>query len=259
MIPNKIFFCFGFAPEPQEFLFVHFLAVLSAARVNKVLPTIYYHREPTGEWWKETNYYADHVQVTPPTEIFGKPLLHYAHQADVFRLQKLKEHGGIYLDIDTLCLKPFTPLLAVNAMVMGMQSKNGHDYGLCNAVIMAAANSRCLAAWFDAYKDFRGKGRNVYWDEHSVKVPYRMWLDERCDQENIDITVVPPYYFFYPDFNHTEQLLTCTDISGFKNSYCTHLWEQMCMDQLKLITPETLFKSHNAYSKLVSNLPGEDF
>lgn len=36
------------------------------------------------------------------TEVFGNPVWHYAHKADVIRLEALKEFGGIYLDVDVL-------------------------------------------------------------------------------------------------------------------------------------------------------------
>ena len=40
-------------------------------------------------------------------EIFNNKLTRYAHKADIIRLQKLLEHGGIYLDIDVLTNKSF--------------------------------------------------------------------------------------------------------------------------------------------------------
>jgi hypothetical protein len=35
-----------------------------------------------------------------PDSIHGKPLSHFAHKADILRLQAMKHSGGVYLDID---------------------------------------------------------------------------------------------------------------------------------------------------------------
>ena len=48
----------------------------------------------------ETKFITNLVYVSPPEEIFNNKLNHFAHKADIVRLQKLIEHGGIYLDID---------------------------------------------------------------------------------------------------------------------------------------------------------------
>jgi hypothetical protein len=44
-------------------------------------------------------------------KVFGRPVSHYAHRADVVRLQVLEEFGGIYLDLDLISLKPVDHLL----------------------------------------------------------------------------------------------------------------------------------------------------
>ncbi|CAO3621663.1 unnamed protein product [Cunninghamella echinulata] len=45
-------------------------------------------------------------QVDLVPEIFGQPISHFAHQADIIRLDVLNEYGGIYLDMDVISLKP---------------------------------------------------------------------------------------------------------------------------------------------------------
>ena len=37
-------------------------------------------------------------KIIPKNEIFGNKLNHYAHKADVARLEILKNYGGIYLE-----------------------------------------------------------------------------------------------------------------------------------------------------------------
>ena len=40
------------------------------------------------------------MKTVTPTSVFGKPVNHFAHQADIIRLLAMKHMGGIYLDID---------------------------------------------------------------------------------------------------------------------------------------------------------------
>ena len=79
------------------------------------------------------------------------------------------EHGGIYLDMDTLCLRPFTPLLH-HECVMGHQNPGG----LCDATILAAPRSLFMRRWWNEYRWFRSKGHDEFWDEHATGVPYQL-------------------------------------------------------------------------------------
>src|SRR5258708_6871344 len=123
MIPNVIHFIFGFAPDfgGKPFSLVHYLAVKSAYMVNKPdCINLFCQHEPQGEWWEKAKRYVNVVRVAPPEEVFGVRLYHFAHKADVMRLQVLMDQGGIYLDMDIICVRPFTPLLG-HSFVMGQQ------------------------------------------------------------------------------------------------------------------------------------------
>jgi len=109
------------------------------------------------------------VQLTAPREIFGAPLAHVAHRSDVVRLQKLIEHGGIYLDADVLVQRDFDDLLN-ESVVLGREG----EFGLANAVILAEPNATFLVRWLDAYRSFRSKGKDEFWSEHSVLLPAKL-------------------------------------------------------------------------------------
>jgi len=244
MIPCKIHFCYGFQGPEAPFYYAHYLAVKSAGQVNRPEEiSISIAHEPKGEWWNETRKIANVITVDPPAEIFGRPLRHFAHQADVFRLRKLLSEGGIYLDIDTLCLKPFHDLLH-HKMVMARQSAK---YGLCNAVMLAEPQSRFLNAWLHRYRTFRAEGRDHYWDEHSVRVPRRLsrrfWLWRH-------ITILPHYTFFPVAWNDPQGIFVRDDITPFERSYCVHLWETDSLDFLRDLTPEKIARGSSAYCRL---------
>jgi hypothetical protein len=88
-IPNIIHFCFGFSanPDKRRFEFVHYLAIRTAWQVNRPEHIYFYYKyAPSGYWWDQARQYVTEVVVEPPESVFGNGLLHYAHQADVFRL-----------------------------------------------------------------------------------------------------------------------------------------------------------------------------
>lgn len=185
MIPNIIHFVYV---GGRPFSFIHFLAVYTAWKVNCPERILFHHSEvPSGPWWERARPLLELRQVPTVRTVFGRAVHFPAHQADVIRLAALREHGGIYLDLDVICLRPLAPLRQ-HACVMGMEAGTG----LCNAVIMAAPQAPFLQQWWEHYRDFDG-GK---WNEHSVCRPWQ--LAQACPEQ---IRVLNQYAFFYPAHN----------------------------------------------------------
>jgi len=70
------------------------------------------------------------------------------------------KYGGIYLDLDVWVLRPFSALLT-HDFVMGQEGVDG-NWGLCNAVIVAAKDSEFLRIWYDAHRTFNDTIYNYY-------------------------------------------------------------------------------------------------
>jgi mannosyltransferase OCH1-like enzyme len=172
MIPNIIHFVFGLSSDfgQKYFCLVHHLAIKSAYFVNKP-DKIYLHYtyEPGGYWWEKSKKYVELSRIEPLDTISGKKLYRVAHKSDIVRLQKLIETGGIYLDMDTLCLKPFTPLLGY-PHVMGLEG----TMGLCNAIMLSEKNAVFANAMLQTYRNFRSKGVDEHWGENSVLLPFQL-------------------------------------------------------------------------------------
>jgi hypothetical protein len=258
VIPNKVHFIFGLREDfgGKPFSFVHHLAVKSAWTCNQPAQILFHFKhEPQGEWWERSKPYLTLVPVEPPADIFGRPLRHFAHQTDVLRLQILLREGGIYLDMDVICLKPFAPLQK-HAFVMGRQAARG----LCNAVILAAPDAPFLRAWHECYRSFRSSGRDRHWDEHSVRVPSSL-----ASKLPNDIHIEGPCSFFWPSFKFpdalwkehasagtpSEQEQLASAYQTLSESFCTHLWETLWWDRhLKYLTPESTRSKSDNFSKL---------
>lgn len=272
MIPNIFHFVFGMKPDfgGKPFNMVHYLAVKSAAVLNKPDQMIlHYQYEPGGEWFEKARPYLTLNKIIAPTEIFGNPLLHVAHQADIVRLQALKETGGIYLDLDTISIKSLEPLRQY-AFVIGKEFKppiyyTSWDrvktairtlnpsalwkpqeiYGLCNAVMMSEPGSDFISVWLDGYHNFRSKGKDAFWVEHSVKLPYELSLKHPEWLKALD-----PFAFHYPGYDPKGLKRLFQKDLQFPDAFLHHLWETNAWNYLKDLTPEIVTQQDTTYNRI---------
>ena len=240
MIPNVFHFCYALKPD-AKFGFLDYLAIKSAYEVNRPeRMCLHYQYECSGPWWEKACELVTLRKVEAPTEIFGRPLYHYAHRANVLRLQVLEREGGIYLDIDTICLRPFTDLLG-HPCVMARQGWRG----LCNAVILSEPEGRFVRDWLNTYYSFRWDGR-WHWDEHSVVMPARLARSWRLSSQ---IKVLSPRAFFFPKWTQMQHLFESNDLGQFRESYCIHYWESATRGRLRKITPETAVSGDSNFAR----------
>lgn len=112
-IPSYLHYIWGLGPN-HSFTFISYLTFSSA--LHFLSPqTIYIHyvHPPKGWWWDQWQVKVlEHrttqlvmVKERDVTSIYGNRVMHFAHKADVLRLEALKYYGGIYLDTDVLVLR----------------------------------------------------------------------------------------------------------------------------------------------------------
>jgi hypothetical protein len=224
MIPKRIFFIL-FPPLDNKsgnrpFSLLHYLAIKSAHDCNPSYDiSLYCKEEPTGEWWDMIKSVINLVFIDPPTEVFGNTLHHVAHQSDVVRLRTLIEHGGIYLDMDTITAKSFDSLMNYPA-VMGFEGKRGS--GICNAVIFSEPNNTFICDWYNEYKTFSSKGKDKDWGTHSIKLPLKMWNSG----DYIQCMKVLSYdTFHYPLWDKKGSVMIWEETHKFPNAIIHHVWE----------------------------------
>lgn len=244
-IPNEYHFIFGLSADFGEkpFSLIHYLAVLSCYKVNRPSKmTFHYEYEPKGIWWERAKPYLCLAQVDTPVSIYGRPLKHYAHRADVLRLQILIDFGGIYLDLDVLCLRPFADLRHF-AVVLGKEG----NVGLCNAVVLAKKNSSFLKRWLAFYASFDDGN----WNYHSVILPSRLVA------EASEVHVVDDKSFFWPIYNRADdmrQFFLGKESTFCQQSYCVHLWESLTWGFLRDLTEDDLNSSDSEFYLLARNI-----
>lgn len=287
MIPNIFHFVFGMAPDfgGKPFSLVHYLSVKSAVELNQPEAAFFHYQyEPEGHWWQKAKPLLTLNKITAPTEIFGNPLCHVAHQADIVRLRMLKETGGIYMDLDTISVKPFSHLLH-HSFVIGEELKvvaepknwrqrfkkkiwqragnkeQSNTNGLCNAILFSEKDSPFVNRWLETYRSFRSKGRDKYWNEHSVTLPLKLAAEHPSE-----LTRLGPYTFHYPLYHAQGLKEMFEETHVFPEALAHHLWESFAwepymkhLDVASILAKDTTY--HLLARKFLSanddpNIPG---
>lgn len=249
MIPNKLHYV-HLSGGGRRWKLHHYLSVKSAytrGGFNSI--TIWIDTEPDGEWWDLTKPMVNIQFVEPPNEIFGKPITEQAHKSDVIRLQVLLEEGGVYVDTDTIFVKPFTELLN-NKVVMGQQGVGGSE-GLCPAVILSEPNSTFLTQWLMGFRESFGGGPpgSPTWCTHSVGYP--LWLSRKIPNE---ITILNHETFFWPLYHQDHIEMMFENNLSFPNAFSHHLWESSGKKYLDEMTLDKIKEDTTSFNKIVKDL-----
>lgn len=248
MIPNIVHFNYGFAEQNEDFLFVYYIAVLSCYVINRPDKIYFhYHYEPKGKWWEKTKELVEMVKWEIPTHIGQKVIKKVAHRSDILRLKILFIYGGIYLDIDTICVKPWNDLLN-NKFVIGNEiTDSGRNMGLCNAIMMSEKNNEFVKIWLYYYEQvFNPDG----WQESSTFLP------NEISKQYKDITILPREYFLYPSWDRLELIFEdCYDIPEqmIALHYCNHHSKKIYLDNITGFE-WAIDNSYTLYGKLLMNV-----
>ncbi len=247
MIPN-IFHLIYFYKDKSSFPLAHFININSIRILNNPEKIYFYSDKlPEGKYWEKISSFVEFIKVSPPDSVFNRKLYHIAHKSDVLRLQILMEKGGIYLDMDVICKKAFTPLL-IHDFVIGKQGK-WRNMGLCNGVIFSNKNSNFLKIWYNEFKNFRSKGHDKYWAEMSVRKPLELSKKHR------ELLHIEPYNsFHYPLYYSFDVKRIFEKDLNFPNAYCHHYWDGISFDKyLKNISEKDIIEKNTTYNRIARN------
>jgi mannosyltransferase OCH1-like enzyme len=230
MIPKKIHFIYIYGSEEKlmfrEFCLVNYLCIKSAKEINPDYEIhLYCTLEPQNNgWWNKARELVDfiHILESEYQIIGGKEIVYVEHIADLRRLLILKESGGIYLDVDVICLKPFDSLLNYST-VMAPEVYERKINGLCNAVILCEPNSQFINRWIEKF-DLEFEPYD--WNKMSVRIPHEM-----ANEYTKDIHLEPYDSFFAYNWQTIEYLhcnlkpMDNSHVSELDNAFCLHLWQ----------------------------------
>jgi hypothetical protein len=97
--------------------------------------------------------------------------------------------------------------------------------------------------WLNEYKTFRSKGRDKYWNEHSVLVPEKL-----AATYPEKITQLSPYAFHYPLYDAAGLKSMFEDVKEFPEAFLHHLWESFSWDYLSKLTAEKIMTENTTYN-----------
>jgi len=240
-VPKVIHFIFGLSPDfgGKPFNLMHYFAVLSA--IEKIRPEeiIFHHAHlPDNEFFNRVKHLMTMRKIETPEYYMGRKLEHFAHKADVVRMQILVNEGGIYMDLDTISVKSMDGILE-HSFTIGLQGRE-RVQGLCNAVVLAAPGDPFINAWFKKYENFDAK----VWDQFSVRLPYMMW---RAGGHSINVESYDRFH--WPLWDDESLKLMFEQDNEFPNAICHHLWESMSYKKYFLDVPFDQAISHIKESK----------
>jgi len=222
-IPKIIHLLFFGETEFQSYHYKCITSMINAMPNYKIL--IYNKVEPIG------NAYWDHLKtfsvvniekIEPPTTFDGFDLKHFQYKADVVRIEKLYERGGIYLDIDMLIFKNFEKIFE-SGHDFYISRENADGEGLINAFIASKPKNEFLKIWLDSFKT--GLRMNV-WAYH-IRDSNALLLKENPHYYfKYNICVLNAQEFFSIGWSNIDAFATMnSDTPRDDNVYGLHLFE----------------------------------
>lgn len=246
-VPNQIHFVFGLRSDfgGRPFGLLHYLAVKSAVTVNRPDHVfIWCAHRPQGRWWDLAMEISEFRTIQEFDTHKEVPREHYANRADLARLHILYQYGGIYLDLDTICVRPFGDLRQYPCS-MGWEDVARNN--LCNAVILAEPQSRFVKLMLDAQDDFRPG----MWGDIGIVRSGQLAHDHPELVHTVDRE-----WFYWPSWEGGGyELLNVDCDTEFPDAVCHHLWEHAYWDRgLSNLTVASLKAGESNLCRIVERL-----
>lgn len=239
MIPNVIHFIWLTGPKSREFSFINYLAVRAAHDVQKperIL--IHTNAEPAGNPnWERIRPYVEIVPVEAPETCNGFALEHVQYQADVLRLEILRDQGGVYLDTDMLLLKPIK--LTVASCIISPDTAD--DPKSMNAGFIAAEpGSPFITKWLSWFEV------NDTWAYGAVVLPWKLYAEDGTGVELRSATGFLPFGWQDKSILGNES----RQAKRFARATAVHMWETIWSRDLAQIHDGYLRTSDSHFAQL---------
>lgn len=240
--PRVFHFIFGLREQAAPFHLLHYLCLTSCFAVNRPDAVHFHYRhEPYGPWWDRIKprlslrRVPDRVRGFAPERYAGSDEgsliarlgLDYAHEADFLRLDILLAEGGVYVDMDTLFVRPYPGAWFAEAFAVGEEFSPWFPGlvmrpSLCNALMFAQPGAAFATRWRERMEAvFDGR-----WSRHSCEEAARVWFDMPDA-----VRVLPAAYFYRYSSNipGLRALLQERD-RDWPDLYSVHLWAHLWWD-----------------------------
>jgi FkbM family methyltransferase len=202
---------------------------------------IYNAREPPAEnkYWHDIKSHPRVYihKIDPPMFFDGFELKHFQYKADVARLEILYEHGGVYLDIDMLIVRPFHEIFASGHSFYISEEREGNagrgSGALINAFLAAKPKNEFIRLWLNEFKSGLRLG---IWAHH-IRDSNKHLIDNHPHYMlKYRIRVLDWKLFMPLHWQDGEVFIRSETVGGYEfpaESYGTHLWETILGDIMR--------------------------
>ena len=197
---------------------------------------------------------GQHHHLLPITQIYGNKVTGRAHFSDIARIQILQKYGGMYMDIDSICLRPFNNEMwdPPSGLAMGYETQALDHIGV--GVITARTPNHFLNRWMESYKTFN----DTKWADHTVIMAGKL-----AKSFPNEIDVFPEQYFYSPSWRpESFELLwkehpkNDTNLFPFNETYAPHYWGSIARAKglISRMTPQTILHENVALHQILRAL-----
>ena len=137
-----------------DFAKYHYACVLSIVKHMPDYKIIIYNDvEPIhNAYWDKIKKYVTIEKTEPPSHFDDFPLKYIQYKADVIRLEKLYEHGGIYLDLDLLVIKNFEHIINSGSDFYLSEENSKSGDLLINCFLASKPKNKFILKWLETFK-----------------------------------------------------------------------------------------------------------
>lgn len=257
-IPNIVHFIYPCWPNTRPLSYLNYMAVKMAKEVQKPDKIIFWiDGDPKpSPWWDAIQPLVD-IHFTQFSSSFGGTHIEWPQYAsDVFRLQVLRDQGGIYMDTDMLLLLPLHEFMdntqfENDSLVMSWEPSEPLGISACNALIISPPNNPFINTWLELMPQAL---KSPTWAKGGVNLPAEIWANSQYSTGKAEI--IDPVYFCPLDLSknwlfstNPEVICEAEDITRF--SYAIHGFETYWRDIVKDITPEWCRQNDSLFSRVV--------
>lgn len=241
-----------------SFKLIHYIVVKSWLVNNPSYTAIIWTNTPPTYapwWWRLLEEFKDRIKVVDPEGLIKtipeglrgpfNQSKYIAHQADILRLQALYINGGIYCDLDQICLHSFEKIFTgIKPVYPTELAPDGHFNGIPNGLFYAPAHSKWIMDCMDFYKNYNPDE----WRSTSIDGPTDMYFEDRSRITTIPAGMIDPVSWTYRDwqafFMH-DGFLCNSDI------WAVHVSESATKNILKLIDLTHIMTVNTNFTRVV--------
>ena len=178
------------------------------------------------------------IKREPPRAII-KDSPYETHYSNYDKVKILIEHGGIYLDMDVLAIRPMDDLRKYSCTV-GLES----TVKVCSGVIVCSKDHPFLYLWLDNYYDEFDQYKHI-WAFHSGQVP--SVLIKRYS----NLVHVEHRKFHKPDYHDDQLEYICGNKTyPWKDNYTLHTWIRVWKEKCPFPTEESIKTMNSTYGQI---------